>query len=323
MRTFWFFLGFFLIVGQAHAGEWANIATSSNTVEGHICDVSISPGGFTDVDCPETNPEIMADGTISASSVHVNSIKIGNSTQCATADEGAIRYTGGSLPWQYCNGSSWKNFQQPRCQDDDTGECYLDDMRSNDDPEFTANNIKSGTNILGITGTYSSCALPTDCPNPGNSCPDGSKFVGLRVYGTACDAVFVADFDQSSGTTWGPNSTTGATSWNDGKENQDHIQSTQNITNFPAFNTCYNLDRHGHQDWYLPAELELYLLASMHKEGVGSLSFSNSTYWSSTEATNLHAWFVEFSTGNTIGTSHGNNWRKYNKDFRVRCIRRQ
>jgi len=65
------FLGFFLVVGQAQAGEWANMATYDKMVEGHICDVSISPGGFTDVDCPETNPEILADGTISATGISV------------------------------------------------------------------------------------------------------------------------------------------------------------------------------------------------------------------------------------------------------------
>jgi len=65
------FLGFFLVVGQTQAGEWANMATYDKMVEGHICDVSISPGGFTDVDCPETNPEILADGTISATGISV------------------------------------------------------------------------------------------------------------------------------------------------------------------------------------------------------------------------------------------------------------
>jgi hypothetical protein len=81
---------------------------------------------------------------------------------CTALKEGRIRYTGGSPPWEYCNGSAWLPFKQPRCQDDDTGECYLDVTRSNDDPEFIAANIKSGVNILGVTGTLSggsACSL--------------------------------------------------------------------------------------------------------------------------------------------------------------------
>lgn len=77
---------------------------------------------------------------------------------CGTAQEGAVRYTGGDPPWEFCDGSAWVNFKQPRCQDDDTGECYLDATRSNDDPEFVAANVADGVNILGVTGTLSGCA---------------------------------------------------------------------------------------------------------------------------------------------------------------------
>ncbi|WP_460590081.1 Lcl domain-containing protein [Haliea atlantica] len=74
---------------------------------------------------------------------------------CDGTKEGRIRFLStGDPPWEYCDGASWVNFKQPRCQDDDTGECYLQATRSNDDPEFIADNIADGVNILGVTGTY-------------------------------------------------------------------------------------------------------------------------------------------------------------------------
>jgi len=95
MRTLWFFLGFFLFVGQVHAGEWANIATSSNTVPGHICDVNTSPQGNYDIDCPETNPEITASGVISATGISVTgaiSLFV-NGTPLSAVGSGIPKYT--------------------------------------------------------------------------------------------------------------------------------------------------------------------------------------------------------------------------------------
>jgi len=60
-----------VVAATGHAGEWANMATYDTMVEGHICDVSISPGGHEDIDCPEGNPEITASGVISATGISV------------------------------------------------------------------------------------------------------------------------------------------------------------------------------------------------------------------------------------------------------------
>ena len=49
------------------------------------------------------------------------------------------------------------------CVDDDTTLCALETSRSSDDPNFTAGNIASGVNILGVTGTLSGAA--SDCTN--------------------------------------------------------------------------------------------------------------------------------------------------------------
>lgn len=80
---------------------------------------------------------------------------------CGAAQEGTVRYvsSGASPPWEFCDGSAWVNFKQPRCQDDDTGECYLDATRSNDDPDFVASNIVDGVNILGVIGNFAECGV--------------------------------------------------------------------------------------------------------------------------------------------------------------------
>lgn len=49
------------------------------------------------------------------------------------------------------------------CVDDDTALCALETSRSSDDPDFTAANIKTGINILGVTGTMDEAA--PDCTN--------------------------------------------------------------------------------------------------------------------------------------------------------------
>lgn len=116
------------------------------------------------------NSVMFASTGLAAAPLHVwGEAILGNSgLTCGATQEGAIRYTGGDPPWEFCDGAAWVNFKQPRCQDDDTGECYLDATRSNDDPEFIAGNIASGVNILGVTGTLSA---------GGGSCdPDSFSF---------------------------------------------------------------------------------------------------------------------------------------------------
>lgn len=44
------------------------------------------------------------------------------------------------------------------CVDNDTALCTLETSRSSKDPDFTAANIASGINILGVTGTLSGAA---------------------------------------------------------------------------------------------------------------------------------------------------------------------
>ncbi|ODR95214.1 hypothetical protein AUC70_05815 [Methyloceanibacter stevinii] len=103
--------------------------------------------------------------------VNGGSVQIANdSDSCTSGKDGAIRYvSGGDPPWEFCDGgaTTWLPFKQPRCEDDDTGECYLDADRDNDDPDFIAANIAYGVTILGVTGTYSGV---------GDTVPDAFSF---------------------------------------------------------------------------------------------------------------------------------------------------
>jgi hypothetical protein len=64
-------------------------------------------------------------------------------------------------------------------------------------------------------------------------------------------------------------------------------------------------------DWYLPSNYELNLLY-IQKEVVGG--FSGVVYWSSTENTDVSAWFRHFGTGGHLFTAKSNT-------YHVRAIR--
>jgi len=70
MRTLWIFLGFFLVFGQAHAG-WVPVATVNEKTPGHLCDVD--DNGL-DLFCGDSNPEIIANGAISATGISTTSL---------------------------------------------------------------------------------------------------------------------------------------------------------------------------------------------------------------------------------------------------------
>ena len=78
---------------------------------------------------------------------------------CTPAKDGLIKYNPGNTPpWHYCDGgtTSWLPFRLPQCQNDDAGECTLAALRNTSDPQFTAANLRCGSQLLGVTGTYGS-----------------------------------------------------------------------------------------------------------------------------------------------------------------------
>ncbi len=66
-------------------------------------------------------------------------------------------------------------------------------------------------------------------------------------------------------------------------------------------------------DWYLPARDELINVLYAHKSAIGG--FLNTYYWSSTEYSNIYAYYILFSDGSSYNNSkiHGS---------RVRCVRK-
>jgi uncharacterized protein DUF1566 len=120
---------------------------TTDTSGGNVERMRITPSGRVGIgsDAPASKLEV------------AGGIKIANDTDaCTSAKGGTIRFiSGDDPPWEYCDGgtTTWRPFRQPRCQDDGTGECYLDADRANDDPDFTEENIRTGTNVLNVTGS--------------------------------------------------------------------------------------------------------------------------------------------------------------------------
>lgn len=147
---------------------------------------------------------------------------------------------------------------------------------------------------------------PTGCPTIGNTCSDGSKFAGDTN-------MYVTDVNQSTLIKWSTvNTNTGADSTTDGASNQAWIVDNATLSQFPAFQTCLNLERHGHDDWYLPSKAELNVLYT-NRTAIGG--FTTNGNWSSTEYNNSNAWGQGF--GNGVQYYNGKSF-----DFDVRCVRR-
>jgi len=145
------------------------------------------------------------------------------------------------------------------------------------------------------------------CPNIGNTCSDGSKFAGDTN-------LYVTDVNQSTGVRWSTEFVdTGADSATNGAANQQWIVDNETLSQYPAFELCENLDRHGHQDWYLPARNELRDVLYANRSAIGG--FTTGWYWSSTEYNSYDAWYVTFTNG------YKNRYTKYDTND-VRCVRR-
>lgn len=83
---------------------------------------------------------------------------------CTAEKDGLIKYNASGNPkWHYCDGgtTSWLPFRLPQCQNDDAGECTLAALRNSNDPQFTAANVRCGSQLLGVTGTYGSGSSST------------------------------------------------------------------------------------------------------------------------------------------------------------------
>lgn len=152
----------------------------------------------------------------------------------------------------------------------------------------------------------------SDCSAIGDVCKDGSIFAGdTNLYVTDANQSAAAAWKTSTGTNdINPDSST------DGAAN--HANRAGLLSDFPAFELCENLTRHGHSDWYLPALNELNTLY-LNQAAINASASENfvtaSAYWSSTENSTTQAKreiFSDGTQGNTTKTSTRN----------IRCVRR-
>jgi hypothetical protein len=163
------------------------------------------------------------------------------------------------------------------------------------------------------------CRGPSDCLNIGDQCSDSTIFAGCHP--TQYWKLFLHPNNQSAGTTWNNGtfnySVTGATDAEDGRANTALLAGLSDVASpYQAANTCANLDSLGYQDWYLPSQVEMYYLWSVHaaiNAGPGD-AFVATDYWTSTEVDLFGAYYQYFGSTQTGGDKM--------VSFDVRCIRR-
>ena len=122
----------------------------------------------------------------------------------------------------------------------------------------------------------------------------------------------------------------------EGKANSQYIYDAHGpsgddtLSNYPAFEACYNYKGGGYSDWFLPSKDELWqmcwnLKGIKYDEGtvqnpdvpVGGVGgFIGLHYWSSSEFSFEYAWEHSFGTGR-----QNNDWPKDSDSRRVRAVR--
>lgn len=174
---------------------------------------------------------------------------------------------------------------------------------------------------------------PTDCPNVGDVCSDGTVFAGLDggvpLYVPRCDA----------GMAWNGSACTGGRGsypWNNG--NASGYVATGATNNNGALNTatliatdsdsvtagvqphqaaqyCADAIYNGKDDWYLPSKNELGILCG-NRVAIGNFSIGTDHYGSSSEINTTGTWNYRFDTCLLYGGS------SKDAQIKIRCVRR-
>ena len=78
-------------------------------------------------------------------------------------------------------GTAWP----PDCVNDSTVQCVLEATRANDDAQFIPSNIRTGTNILNVTGTLANCANDSsiECILEATRANDDAQFIAANIRG--------------------------------------------------------------------------------------------------------------------------------------------
>lgn len=169
------------------------------------------------------------------------------------------------------------------------------------------------------------------CVNIGDVCPDGTVFAGMTpdggipMFTTPSDAP--GTYGWSSGfpyldiTTLANCATGGEAACSTGEANTHSLVSqgqSPSPAPYQAANYCSGLNRHGRDDWYLPAINELIVMhSSLTKIGGFTTTggFPASAYWSSSERGHNLASSLRFEDGEEHHPG------KENK-LRIRCVRK-
>lgn len=276
----------------------ANAPAQAQIVPGDACSVSgqvakvagtdVSGGIYVLVCNGSTWKAVKQIGTTGAKNFQVNS----DSGSCTADKQGRIRYTSASDLWEYCTGSAWSAF------DSASG--------------------SSDCNIVGMV--------------PGDVCPDGTIFAGFppdtyypmfttrcdpgRTYSSGCTGTRLTK-PWNNGNSTG-RTTTSVTDWNNGTANTatlitlDSDSGVGGTQPHQAAQYCADLVIHGHDDWYLPATNELYVMY-LHESAIGD--FTNAYYFASTEGSNSAARYVLMGYG-SLSTDTKNTSNN------LRCVRK-
>jgi hypothetical protein len=159
-----------------------------------------------------------------------------------------------------------------------------------------------------------SVALSGECSDAGDICADGSVLAGYSQDGSA--TIFTTKEDASGTFAWRKQSKlyptfSEYTSERNGDLNTKALIYSPIRRYYEAARYCHDLSVNGHEDWFLPSKSELALLFN-NRSAIGG--FEATWYWSSSSATDLFSYTVDFLDGKSDAApkSSTNN---------VRCIR--
>lgn len=171
------------------------LITAADDLGSHVATQNLDMAGFNIENAGAISAtQVSSSGAVSASQLtSAGVVKVGTQIGCGPSDEGAIRYSGGSPAFEYCDGGgTWLPFKKPQCQDDDAGECTLSVVRASDDPDLDPENVRCGENILGVIGTHGEASV--------------APFSFTDQTGVAISTLITSDILQVSGIPAGCNS---------------------------------------------------------------------------------------------------------------------
>lgn len=157
-------------------------------------------------------------------------------------------------------------------------------------------------------------------PSIGDSCSDGSVYVGLSPDGDVPMYMTTAAH-QTNGPYGGYAQTTNqtcdtggtASQCRTGEANTTALSALTPAQTVPRF--CENLIAHGHSDWYLPSRAEL-LVMHQYNNSIGGDLTNNEYYFSSSESYDDYVWTVNISSGHIWPDGYKGN------SLPARCVRK-